>query len=145
MGEPGGPSSMGSHRVGHDWSDLAAVAAAACHICSLHSSYWNWVLLKPSFHAKLMINYPKLCSISCPAPVPFSIEEYQRKEGIEIEQGPVGSPQYKSSSMSPISCLWRKSFSLLGFLWVAKSRFKQLLIREMKEGRDKGKAVKQEK
>ena len=23
-GEPGGPSSMGSHRVGHDWSDLAA-------------------------------------------------------------------------------------------------------------------------
>ena len=28
-GEPGGPPSMGSHRVGHDWSDLAAVAAAA--------------------------------------------------------------------------------------------------------------------
>ena len=28
-GEPGGLSSMGSHRVGHDWSDLAAAAAAA--------------------------------------------------------------------------------------------------------------------
>ena len=28
-GEPGGPPSMGSHRVGHDWSVLAAVAAAA--------------------------------------------------------------------------------------------------------------------
>ena len=27
-GEPGGPLSMGSHRVGHDWSDLAAAAAA---------------------------------------------------------------------------------------------------------------------
>ena len=27
-GEPGGLPSMGSHRVGHDWSDLAAVAAA---------------------------------------------------------------------------------------------------------------------
>ena len=26
--EPGGLLSMGSHRVGHDWSDLAAVAAA---------------------------------------------------------------------------------------------------------------------
>ena len=26
-GEPGGPPSMGSHRVGHDWSDLAAAAA----------------------------------------------------------------------------------------------------------------------
>ena len=26
MGEPGGVPSMGSHRVGHDWSDLAAAA-----------------------------------------------------------------------------------------------------------------------
>ena len=33
MGEPGGLPSMGSHRVGHDWSDLAAAAAAAsCNI-----------------------------------------------------------------------------------------------------------------
>ena len=46
-GEPGGLPSMGSHRVGHDWSDLAAAAAAAvpvtnvfiCHIPSpFHSS-----------------------------------------------------------------------------------------------------------
>ena len=29
MGEPGSLPSMGSHRVGHDWSDLAAAAAAA--------------------------------------------------------------------------------------------------------------------
>ena len=28
-GEPGGRPSMGSHRAGHDWSDLAAAAAAA--------------------------------------------------------------------------------------------------------------------
>ena len=46
MGEPGGLPSMGSHRVRHDWSDLAA-AAAACllsnsvsvereaHVCNL--------------------------------------------------------------------------------------------------------------
>ena len=27
MGEPGGLTSMGSHRVEHDWSDLAAAAA----------------------------------------------------------------------------------------------------------------------
>ena len=26
MGEPGGLPSMGSHRVGHDWRDLAAAA-----------------------------------------------------------------------------------------------------------------------
>ena len=29
MEEPGGLPSMGSHRVGHDWSDLAAAAATA--------------------------------------------------------------------------------------------------------------------
>ena len=28
MGEPGGLRFMGSHRVRHDWSDLAAAAAA---------------------------------------------------------------------------------------------------------------------
>ena len=28
MGEPGGLLSLGWHRVGHDWSDLAAAAAA---------------------------------------------------------------------------------------------------------------------
>ena len=34
MGEPGGLPSMGLHRVGHDWSDLAA-AVAATHISEL--------------------------------------------------------------------------------------------------------------
>ena len=34
-GEPGGLPSMGSHRVGHDWSDLAAAAAAAAYLCVL--------------------------------------------------------------------------------------------------------------
>ena len=33
-GKPGGLPSMGSHRVGHDWNDLAA--AAACN----HLSFW---------------------------------------------------------------------------------------------------------
>ena len=28
MGEPRGLLSLGSHRIGHDWSDLAAAAAA---------------------------------------------------------------------------------------------------------------------
>ena len=37
-GEPGGLPSMGSHRVGHDWSDLAAAAAAAAvYICQSQS------------------------------------------------------------------------------------------------------------
>ena len=52
MGEPGGLPSMGSHRVRHSWSDLAAVAAAGedilyqwCHrsfFVYLHSLFsWN--------------------------------------------------------------------------------------------------------
>ena len=32
MEEPGGLPSMGSHRVGHDWSDLAAAAATVSYI-----------------------------------------------------------------------------------------------------------------
>ena len=34
MGEPGELPSMGSHRVRHDWSDLAAAAATVFHCCS---------------------------------------------------------------------------------------------------------------
>ena len=30
MGEPGGLPSMGSHRVGHDWSDLAVAVGRVC-------------------------------------------------------------------------------------------------------------------
>ena len=37
MGEPGGLPSQGSHRVGHNWSDLAA-AAAWLH---LYQHFWN--------------------------------------------------------------------------------------------------------
>ena len=55
-GEPGGLPSMGSHRLGHDWSDLAAVAAEVgrgrcgymratwgplCSDCSV-PSVWHW-------------------------------------------------------------------------------------------------------
>ena len=38
-GEPGGLPSMGSHRVGHDWSDLAAAAAAAVKFGKLSSGH----------------------------------------------------------------------------------------------------------
>ena len=33
-GEPGGLLSLGSHRVRHDWSDLAAAAAACLILCN---------------------------------------------------------------------------------------------------------------
>ena len=40
--EPGGLPSMGLHRVGHDWSDLAAAAAAATsYICIYANQFIN--------------------------------------------------------------------------------------------------------
>ena len=47
-GEPGGLPSMGSHRVGHDWSDLAAAAAEPSFLkmvlgfCNIHELMWNY-------------------------------------------------------------------------------------------------------
>ena len=54
MAEPGGLPSMGSHRVGHDWSDLAAVAAAVISI--IHS--FN-LLLKAAIYLTppILLNY----------------------------------------------------------------------------------------
>ena len=44
--EPSGLPSMGSHRVGHDWSDLAAAAAA--HFHHFYSTqYWEYWPQKP--------------------------------------------------------------------------------------------------
>ena len=41
-GEPGGPPSMGSHRVGHDWSNLAAAAAATV----IRGAIWSTISKK---------------------------------------------------------------------------------------------------
>ena len=54
-GEPGRLPSMGSHRVGHDWSDLAAAAAAVC----------KW-------HATLNSSYPLLFPL-CPQDSPLHL------------------------------------------------------------------------
>ena len=42
-GEPGGLPSMGSHRVGHDWSDLA-VAVSALHTNENITILWSNIL-----------------------------------------------------------------------------------------------------
>ena len=44
-GEPGELPSMGSHRVGHDWSDLAAAAANPCQRVLLFASHTHWIEL----------------------------------------------------------------------------------------------------
>ena len=61
LGEPGGLPSMGSHRVGHDWSDLAAAATAAdiwemlrvklLHMISSYIGAWEIIkLYSPRWH-----------------------------------------------------------------------------------------------
>ena len=44
-GEPGGLPSLGSHRVGHDWSDLAAAAAEAVLISGMVGSRDSYILV----------------------------------------------------------------------------------------------------
>ena len=67
-GEPGGLLSMGSHRVGHDWSDLAAAAAvfSSCLLVSatfvVLSFLWGIFFIYPFFISSL--SYSVLLCIS---------------------------------------------------------------------------------
>ena len=49
-GEPGGLLSMWSHRVRHDWSDLAAAAACLAWLFIILIHVMNWILLEPVIH-----------------------------------------------------------------------------------------------
>ena len=49
-GEPGGLPFMGSHRVGHDWSDLEAAAAAAAALVLQLYLFENILTILRSFH-----------------------------------------------------------------------------------------------
>ena len=55
-GEPGGLLSMGSHRVGHDWSDLAAAAAAACESKFLSLGF-PWVTLNSLYMSVILQDF----------------------------------------------------------------------------------------
>ena len=41
-GDPSGLLSLGSHRVGHDWSDLAAAAYIYIGISKFYTEYISW-------------------------------------------------------------------------------------------------------
>ena len=82
-GEPGGLPSMGSHRVRHSWSDLAAAAsrglfpwltdalAVSFHglssVCQISSSYKDWFRVTQVPHFNLMTSLEALP----PSLVPF--------------------------------------------------------------------------
>ena len=50
--KPGGLQSMGSHRVGHDWSDLAAAASTKSLVTSVPISWLSGFQQKITRHAK---------------------------------------------------------------------------------------------
>ena len=68
-GEPGGLPSMGSHRVGHNWSDLAEAVAASTTTCEhltpseLESKTWAPKQTQPE--EKKTNQTIELCSSSC--------------------------------------------------------------------------------
>ena len=80
MEEPGGLPSMGSHRVRHDWSDLAAAAAA--HNLSRSKSRHSYSFVKHLEHKRKARNKPNRPSIyqnsyherQIPKLIPFSPE-----------------------------------------------------------------------
>ena len=64
-GESGGLSSMGSHRVGHDWSDLAAAAAAMVTCHAFENIYFR---KKANMNMKLLVilkDKPMVILIGC--------------------------------------------------------------------------------
>ena len=65
MAEPGGLPSVGSHRVGHDWSDFAAAAAKWCLFSRLEPSLSTAlsILFSPSVDYEVCVPN-KLCFIS---------------------------------------------------------------------------------
>ena len=60
--EPGGLPSMGSHRVGHNWSDLAA-AAAILHTL-LCFSPWHLTLSNTHYNTLFTVCYPSYLTIN---------------------------------------------------------------------------------
>ena len=85
-GEPGGLPSMGLHRVGHDWNNLAAAAAAAVKCWSmLVKSNWRLSLvkqLKPYHRLRLKVNMPHVFLISRFQPLNTRIDfKSQQRKG----------------------------------------------------------------
>ena len=88
MGEPGGLPSMGSHRVGHEWSDLAAAAAAVISKLS-ERSYSHLTSLFFFFASKWHTEH---CGMVSMEPTGGLQTELPRAKAGELSSGERGQP-----------------------------------------------------
>ena len=79
-GEPGGLPSMGSHRVRHGWSDLAAAAAAAAAVTRPRISEILLIFPSPLIHGRNSYRLLKSCFEVSPAEIPCFIPFFQVEE-----------------------------------------------------------------
>ena len=93
MGEPGGLLSMGSHRVGHDWSDLAAAAARGNHII------WGLTANQVKWHRCESVCWMELLSRSV-------MSDSLRPHGLQHARLPCSS---LSSGVCSNSCPWMEN------------------------------------
>ena len=94
MGEPGGLPSMGSHRVGHDWSNLAATAAAAA-MGPDAMIFLYWMLkFKPAFSFSFLTLITRLFSFSSFSAAATAAKSLQSCPTLcdPIDGSPPGSP-----------------------------------------------------
>ena len=90
-GEPGGLPSMGSHRVRHDWSDLAA-AAADCLLCPISKVNPTVDLCACLLTCVQLFATPQTAAHKAPLSVGFFWQEYWSGlhyllQGILLTQG----------------------------------------------------------
>ena len=85
--EPGGLLSMGSHRVGHDWSDLAAAAAAVKGTCKNSSMFLENIHKCVSYTASVWKTWPGYWS-SPNSTCPF-IDIESERENYRVSVGPL--------------------------------------------------------
>ena len=116
-GEPGGLPSMGSHRVGHDWSNLAA---AACRVHLKLLLFCHWVMSDSLWASELQHTRlpchplpPGVCSNSCP----FSRRCYLTISSFAIPFS--FCLQSLSESVFPMSWLFASGGQI--FIWITMS------------------------
>ena len=89
-GEPGGLPSMGSHRVGHDWSDLAAAAALLWSVSEM-IIVWDPLLLEDepinALWLEVTLRVRLAWNQAYTTPI-LEIKKFFKMKGLKMEEGP---------------------------------------------------------